>query len=79
MNYTHMKYVGHWLFSLIQYFATHQQTCTGPFRSTYLRGDVVRGPTEGLGGDSIKHVLLAHPKVGNFDMTLCVQHDVIQL
>ncbi len=78
-NYTCMKYVGHWFSFFFQHFGTHQYTCTGPSSSTHLRGDVVRGPTKGLGGYSIKHVLLAHAKVSNFDMTLHVQHDIIQL
>lgn len=45
----------------------------------YLRGYIVGGSTEGLGGDTIKHVLFAHAKVGNLDVTLAVQHHVVQL
>lgn len=45
----------------------------------YLRGYVVGGSAEGLGGDAVLHVLLTHAKVGNLDVTLAVQHHVVQL
>lgn len=45
----------------------------------YLGGDIVRGPTEGLGGDAVLHVLFAHAEVGDLDVTLAVQHHVVQL
>lgn len=51
-------------------------TTTG---APYLWGDVVRGPTEGPRCDSIHHVLLAHPEIGDFDMSFWIQHDVVQL
>ena len=44
-----------------------------------LRGNVVRGPTEGLGGVSISYALLAHSKVCYLDVALLVKHDVVQL
>ena len=50
----------------------------GPSGS-YLRGDVIWGPAEGPGRDPIHHVLLTHPKIGNLDVALRIQHDVIQL
>lgn len=46
---------------------------------SYLWGNVIGSPTEGPGRDSIHHVFLAHPKVGDLDMPFWVQHDVIQL
>lgn len=45
----------------------------------YLRSDVVRGSTEGLGGDAIQHVFFAHAEIGDLDVALAVQHHVIQL
>lgn len=45
----------------------------------YLRCYIVGGPAEGLGGDAILHVLFTHAKVGNLDVTLAVQHHVVQL
>lgn len=44
-----------------------------------LGGDVVRRPTEGGGGDTVKDSLLAHSKVGQLTVTLRVQQDVVQL
>ena len=44
-----------------------------------LGGDVVGGPAEGLGGDSVQHVLLTHAEVGDLDVALSVQHHVVQL
>lgn len=44
-----------------------------------LRRDVVRGPAEGLGEDSVPDPLLAHPEVCDLDVALLVQHDVVQL
>lgn len=46
---------------------------------SYLRCDVVRGAAEGLGGDPIPDVLLAHAKVGDLDVPFAVQHHVVQL
>lgn len=45
----------------------------------YLWGNVVRSAAEGPGCDSIHHMLLAHPKIGDFDMSFWIQHDVVQL
>lgn len=55
---------------------------TGPYHIyplRYLRSDVVGCSTEGLGGDAIVHVLFAHAKVCNLDVTLTVQHHIVQL
>lgn len=48
-------------------------------RGSYLRGDVIWSPTEGPGRDPVHHVLLAHPKVGDLDVSFRIQHDVIEL
>lgn len=45
----------------------------------YLRGDVVRCSTEGLGGDAVKHIFFTHAKVCDLNVALTVQHDVVQL
>lgn len=50
-----------------------------PVPHTYLRGNIVRSPTESACLRISKHVLLAHPKVSNFDVALIVQEDVVQL
>lgn len=47
-------------------------------RDHYLRSDVVWGPTEGGGGDSIEDPLLTHAKVSQFTVALCIQQNVIQ-
>ena len=44
-----------------------------------LRSYVVRSPAEGLGGRAVPDSLLAHPEVGNLDVSLLVQHDIVQL
>ena len=44
-----------------------------------LWSDVVRGPTECLGHGPVTDVLLAHPEVRDLDVTVLVQHDVVQL
>ena len=44
-----------------------------------LRRDVVRGPAEGLGEDPVPDPLLAHPEVCDLDVSLLVEHDVVQL
>ena len=46
---------------------------------THLGGDVVRGPAEGGGPSVLHHVLLAHPKVSDLDVSLGVQQYVVQL
>lgn len=79
MNYTHVKYVGRWIPSPSECFCLSSTHIQRVEVSAHLRGDVVRGPTEGLGGNSVFHVLLTHAKVSDFDVTLCVQHDIIQL
>lgn len=45
----------------------------------HLRCDVIRRPAEGGGGDTIEDSLLAHPKVCQFTVTLCIQQYVVQL
>lgn len=45
----------------------------------YLWGNVVGSSTEGPSRDSIHHMLLAHPKISDFDMSFWIQHDVVQL
>lgn len=50
-----------------------------PVPHTYLRGNIVRSPTESACLCISKHVLLAHPKVSNFDVPLIVQEDIVQL
>ena len=44
-----------------------------------LWSDVVRSPTECLGHGPIADILLAHPEVRNLDVTVLVQHYVVQL
>ena len=44
-----------------------------------LRGYIVRGPTERLRHVVTTDVLLAHPEVRNLDVSILVQHDIIQL
>ena len=44
-----------------------------------LRRNVVRGPAEGLGEDPVPDPLLAHPEVCDLDVSLLVEHDVVQL
>lgn len=44
-----------------------------------LGRDVVRGPAERLGHHPAADILLAHTEVGDFDMSVLVQHDVVQL
>lgn len=54
-----------------------------PFTHTshtpYLRSDVVWCSTEGLGGDSVVHIFFTHAKICNLNVTLTVQHHVVQL
>lgn len=45
----------------------------------YLGSDVVRGSTEGLGGDAVQHVFFTHAEIRDFNVALAVQHHVIQL
>lgn len=45
----------------------------------YLRSDVVRGSTEGLGGDAVQHIFFTHAEVRDLNVALAVQHHVIQL
>ena len=44
-----------------------------------LRRDVVRRPAERLGRLPARDVLLAHPEVGDLDVAVLVEHDVVQL
>lgn len=48
-------------------------------RGRNLRSDVVWSSTEGPCGVPLHHALPAHAKVGNLDVPLTVQQDVIQL
>lgn len=45
----------------------------------YLGSDVIRGSTEGLGGDAVQHVFFTHAKIRDLNVALAVQHHVIQL
>lgn len=45
----------------------------------YLRSNVIRCATEGLGCDSIIHILFTHAKVCDFNVALTVQHYIVQL
>lgn len=45
----------------------------------YLGSDVVRGSTEGLGGDAVQHVFFTHAEIRDLNVALAVQHHVIQL
>lgn len=45
----------------------------------YLRSYVVWCSTEGLGGDSILHIFFTHAKVCYLNVTLTVQHHIVQL
>lgn len=47
--------------------------------AAYLRGDVVRGATEGASGVALEHALSAHPEVGYFYVALTVKQHIIQL
>ena len=56
----------------------------GCFRGTcgvgvglYLGGDVVGGAAEGGGPVLSKHVLLAHAKVCDLDVSVLVQHHIV--
>ena len=44
-----------------------------------LRRDVVRRPAERLGRLPARDILLAHPEVGDLDVAVLVEHDVVQL
>lgn len=45
----------------------------------HLRGNVVRGATEGACGVALKHALSAHPKVCYLDVAFAVKQHIIQL
>lgn len=45
----------------------------------YLRSYVVWCSTEGLGGDSVIHIFFTHAKVCYLNVTLTVQHHIVQL
>ena len=47
--------------------------------AAHLGRYVVGGTAEGACGDVLGHVLLTHAKVGNLDVSLGVQHHVVQL
>lgn len=44
----------------------------------YLRSNVVRRSTKGPGGDTRKYVFFTHSKICDLNVTICVQHYVIQ-
>jgi hypothetical protein len=46
---------------------------------SHLRGQILRGPAEGLGGVAPLDVLLAEPKISNLDMAVLIQQQVLQL
>ena len=45
----------------------------------YLRSDILRGPTECAGGATGSNPHLAQTEVSNLDVTLDVEHHVVQL
>lgn len=45
----------------------------------YLRSNVVWCSTEGFGGDAVMHVFFTHAEVRYLNVTLAVQHHVVQL
>lgn len=61
----------------------HMDKSTHPHTSLhvqpYLWGDVVWSATEGACGHSFCHVLFAHAKVSNLNVSLRVQHHIVQL
>lgn len=50
-----------------------------PKQASYLRGNVIRCPTKGLGDLVSQDFLFAHAKVCNLDVTILIQQDIIQL
>lgn len=48
-------------------------------QAAHLRGDVIRGSTEGPRHDPFVDVLLAHAEVCDLYVALRVEHDVVQL
>lgn len=50
-----------------------------PMLSGYLWGQVLWGATEGLHGGPIADALLAEAEVGDLDVPIFVQHEVLQL
>lgn len=65
--------------SCLKTFPVPQHWLNPPVPHTYLRGNIVRSPTESACLCISKHVLLAHPKVSNLDVPLVVQEDIVQL
>lgn len=45
----------------------------------YLRGYVVRSAAEGTSGHSVCHVLFTHSEVSDLNVSLRVQHHIVQL
>lgn len=46
---------------------------------TNLRRNIVWGAAKSLGGVGLPNILLAHAKVGDLDVTVLVEEDVVQL
>lgn len=62
--------------------ASHRSTNAhihAPQYSAYLWCNVVRSATEGARAHSVYHVLFTHAKVGDLDVSLRVQHHIVQL
>jgi len=49
------------------------------YTMTYLRRHEFRSTAERAGGRAIVHILLTQTVIGNLDMTIKCQHDVIEL
>lgn len=45
----------------------------------HLGRNVIWRPAEGGGGDAVEDTLLAHPKVCQLTVAVCIQQDVVQL
>lgn len=50
-----------------------------PAGNTYLRGDVVRGSAEGLGGPVARDAFLAHSEVSDLDVAVLIEQHIIKL
>jgi hypothetical protein len=49
------------------------------FKKTYFRSHEFRGTAEGAGGGAIPHLLLAETIIGNLDVSIKSQEDVVEL
>lgn len=54
-------------------------SAVGHRREDYLRSNIIRGATEGSGGDSIQDALFTHAKVCQFTVALRIQQNIVQL